>query len=121
MSRLPAASRTGSWSGAGCACRPFHPSRMSGVHADSPRPGCHPGVRVKIRPGNFVDLKMTRRGPCMSAGTGEPLGSSPIQLHRLPEVAEDDFSEFRGVNDGDPAGPAEEPVGDLIQPVDEEA
>ena len=54
----------------------------------------------------------------MSVGSSKSLGSTPIQLHPFPEVAENDFSEFRGVDDRDPTGPAEEPVGNLIQPID---
>jgi len=90
------------------ACR-FSPARMS------------PGGQGKIRPGNFVNLKMTWRGRCVSIGRSQTLGSTPIQLHRFPEVVEDDFSEFRGVDDRDPTGPAEEPVGKLIQTIDGEA
>ncbi len=77
------------------------------------------GGQCKIRPGNFVNSEMTWGGRCVSAGGRKTLGSTPIQLHRFPEVVEDDFSEFRGVDDRDPTGPAEEPISDLCKPIDD--
>jgi hypothetical protein len=73
-----------------------------------------PWGQGKILPRNFVNLKMTWRGRCVSLRSSRTLGSTPIQLHRFPEVVQEDFPEFRGVDDGDPAGPAEEPIGKLI-------
>ena len=57
----------------------------------------------------------------MSLDSSKTLRSSPIQLHAFFEMVEDDRSEFRGVDDRDPAGPPEEPIGDLIQPIDGKA
>lgn len=69
------------------------------------------GGRVKSISGDFVDSRNVRA----------KVGSVLIQLHRLSKMSDDDFSEFRGADDDEPAGPTEEPECDLIQPIDGEA
>ena len=70
---------------------------------------------------NFVGVKMTWRGRSVSFGIGTKSRSTPIQLHRFPEMVQDHHSKLRGIDDGDPAGPAEEPVSELVEAIDEEA